>query len=68
MGKSFYIIERADINGLPVIITKNKSIIITFYTTLEVIKLKDIISAMEAAIDGFEVVANTVEQIVVKES
>ena len=35
---------------------------------LEVIKLKDIISAMEAAIDGFERVANTVEQIVVKES
>lgn len=38
------------------------------YEALEVIKLKDIISAMEAAIDGFEVVANTVEQIVVKES
>lgn len=38
------------------------------YEALEVIKLKDIISAMEAAIDGFEVVAHTVEQIVVKES
>lgn len=35
---------------------------------LEVMKLKDIISAMEAAIDGFEEIANTVEQIVVKES
>lgn len=38
------------------------------YEPLEVIKLKDIISAMESAIDGFEVVAHTVEQIVVKES
>lgn len=38
------------------------------YEPLEVIKLKDIISAMEAAIDGFERVANTIEQIVVKES
>jgi uncharacterized protein len=38
------------------------------YEALEVIKLKDIISAMEAAIDGFEVVAHIVEQIVVKES
>jgi predicted phosphate transport protein (TIGR00153 family) len=38
------------------------------YEPLEVMKLKDIISAMEYAIDGFETVANTVEQIVVKES
>lgn len=38
------------------------------YEPLDVIKLKDIISAMEAAIDGFENVANTIEQIVVKES
>ncbi len=38
------------------------------YESLEVIKLKDIISAMESAIDGFESVAQTVEQIVVKES
>ena len=38
------------------------------YEPLDVIKLKDIISAMEAAIDGFETVARTVEQIVVKES
>lgn len=38
------------------------------YEALEVIKLKDIISAMEAAIDGFKMVAQTVEQIVVKES
>lgn len=38
------------------------------YEPLEVIKLKDIISAMESAIDGFESVAHTVEQIVVKES
>ena len=38
------------------------------YEALEAIKLKDIISAMEAAIDGFQRVAQTVEQIVVKES
>jgi predicted phosphate transport protein (TIGR00153 family) len=38
------------------------------YEPLEVMKLKDIISAMESAIDGFETVATTVEQIVVKES
>lgn len=38
------------------------------YEALEVIKLKDIIEAMEAAIDGFETVAKTIEQIVVKES
>ena len=38
------------------------------YEPLEVLKLKDIISAMESAIDGFEAVAHTVEQIVVKES
>lgn len=38
------------------------------YEPLDVIKLKDIISAMESAIDGFATVANTVEQIVVKES
>jgi uncharacterized protein len=38
------------------------------YEALEVLKLKDIINAMEAAIDGFETIANTVEQIVVKES
>ncbi|MGL5809451.1 MAG: DUF47 domain-containing protein [Nocardioides sp.] len=38
------------------------------YEALDALKLKDIISAMEAAIDGFEAVAHTVEQIVVKES
>lgn len=38
------------------------------YEPLEVLKLKDIIEAMEAAIDGFETAANTIEQIVVKES
>lgn len=38
------------------------------YEALEVIKLKDIIEAMESAIDGFETVAKTIEQIVVKES
>lgn len=35
---------------------------------LEVIKLKDIADALERAIDAFESVANTVEQIAVKES
>ncbi len=38
------------------------------YEPLEVIKLKDIIEALEQAIDAFETVANIVEQIAVKES
>ncbi|MCD6639667.1 MAG: DUF47 family protein [Nocardioides sp.] len=38
------------------------------YETLEVLKLKDIIEALEGAIDAFEKVANIVEQIAVKES
>lgn len=38
------------------------------YEPLDVVKLKDIITSMEAAIDAFESVAKTVEQIVVKES
>ncbi|MGN0064465.1 MAG: DUF47 domain-containing protein [Nocardioides sp.] len=35
---------------------------------LEVIKVKDVIEALEGAIDAFETVANIVEQIAVKES
>jgi predicted phosphate transport protein (TIGR00153 family) len=38
------------------------------YETIEVLKLKDIVESLEAAIDAFEKVANTVEQIAVKES
>jgi uncharacterized protein len=38
------------------------------YEALEVLKLKDVVDALEAAIDGFERVANIVEQLVVKES
>ncbi len=38
------------------------------YDALTVLKLKDIVDALEAAIDAFESVANTVEQIAVKES
>ena len=38
------------------------------YEPLEVIKLKDIVEALEEAIDAFEKVANIVEQIAVKES
>ncbi len=38
------------------------------YDALEVLKLKDIVDSLEAAIDAFESVANTVEQIAVKES
>lgn len=38
------------------------------YETLEVLKLKDVIEALEGAIDAFETVANIVEQIAVKES
>ncbi|WP_235558676.1 DUF47 domain-containing protein [Nocardioides sp. Leaf285] len=38
------------------------------YKAMEVLKLKDIVEGLEAAIDAFERVANTVEQIAVKES
>jgi predicted phosphate transport protein (TIGR00153 family) len=38
------------------------------YDALEVLKLKDIVDALEEATDAFETVANIVEQIVVKES
>ena len=38
------------------------------YEALEVLKLKDIVTSLEGAIDAFEKVANTVEQIAVKES
>ena len=38
------------------------------YKAMEVLKLKDIVESLEGAIDAFEKVANTVEQIAVKES
>jgi predicted phosphate transport protein (TIGR00153 family) len=38
------------------------------YDALEVLKLKDVVDSLEGAVDAFENVANTVEQIVVKES
>ncbi len=38
------------------------------FKTIEVLKLKDIVEALEGAIDAFESVANIVEQIAVKES
>ena len=38
------------------------------YEALEVMKLKDIVDSLEAAIDAFEKVANIIEQIAVKES
>lgn len=38
------------------------------YEALEVLKLKDIVDSLEHAVDAFEKVANTVEQIHVKES
>ena len=38
------------------------------HEALEVLKLKDIVESLEGAIDAFEKVANTVEQIAVKES
>ena len=38
------------------------------HEALEVLKLKDIITSLEGAIDAFEKVANIVEQIAVKES
>jgi uncharacterized protein Yka (UPF0111/DUF47 family) len=33
-----------------------------------VLKLKDVVDSLEGAVDAFEKVANTVEQIAVKES
>ncbi len=38
------------------------------FKAVEVLKLKDIVEALEEAIDAFEKVANTVEQIALKES
>jgi predicted phosphate transport protein (TIGR00153 family) len=38
------------------------------YEALEVLKLKDVVDSLEAAIDAFESVANVIEQIAVKES
>ena len=38
------------------------------YKALEVLKLKDIANSLEGAIDAFESVAHTIEQIAVKES
>ncbi|CAA9339182.1 MAG: Phosphate transport regulator (distant homolog of PhoU) [uncultured Nocardioidaceae bacterium] len=38
------------------------------YEALEVLKLKDVVDSLEAAIDAFEKVANIIEQIAVKES
>ena len=38
------------------------------YKALEVMKLKDVVDSLEAAIDAFETVAHTVEQIALKES
>lgn len=38
------------------------------YKAMQVLKLKDVVECLEKAIDGFELVANTVEQIAVKES
>jgi len=38
------------------------------FEAIEVLKLKDVVDSLEAAIDAFEKVANTVEQIAVKES
>ncbi len=38
------------------------------FEALEVMKLKDVVDSLEAAIDAFEKVANIVEQIAVKES
>lgn len=38
------------------------------YKAMQVLKLKDIVEAVEHAIDAFESVANTIEQITVKES
>ncbi len=38
------------------------------FEALEVLKLKDVVDSLEAAVDAFETVANVVEQISVKES
>ena len=38
------------------------------FDALTVHKLKDVVDVLEAAVDGFERVANTIEQIAIKES
>jgi uncharacterized protein len=38
------------------------------FKAIEVLKLKDVVTSLEAAIDAFEKVANIIEQIAVKES
>ena len=38
------------------------------YEPMDILKLKDIVTSLEGAIDAFEAIANTVEQIAVKES
>jgi uncharacterized protein Yka (UPF0111/DUF47 family) len=38
------------------------------YEALEVLKVKDVVDSLEKAVDAFERVANTIEQIAVKES
>ena len=38
------------------------------FKAIQVLKVKDIVTSLEAAIDAFEKVANIVEQIAVKES
>lgn len=38
------------------------------FKAMEVLKLKDVVESLEDAIDGFERVANTIEQIALKES
>ncbi|OUZ07616.1 phosphate transport regulator [Aeromicrobium sp. PE09-221] len=38
------------------------------YKAMQVLKLKDVVESVEQAIDAFESVANTIEQITVKES
>ena len=38
------------------------------FKAIEVLKLKDIVTSLEGAIDAFEKVANIIEQITVKES
>jgi uncharacterized protein Yka (UPF0111/DUF47 family) len=38
------------------------------FKAIEVIKIKDIVTSLEGAIDAFEKVANIMEQIAVKES
>src|ERR1700743_3454169 len=40
VGKAFYIVEFADDSGCPVFVTKDKGIIVVFYPSFKIVKMK----------------------------